>query len=93
MASFCFFLLSSVVEASELTEESLRLLPSMRVMDGSMLLAPGEQCRVCLRTYSPGDYVRRLPCSHKFHKVGIHSQGQSFGYRRMSSIVYMVVRL
>jgi len=42
-----------------------------QVRAGSSLLAPGRQCRVCLRRYAPGDLVRRLPCRHHFHRACI----------------------
>lgn len=54
-------------EPTDLTEETVSQLQKMRVRAGSMLLAPGQQCRVCLRQYSEGDLVRYLPCRHHFH--------------------------
>lgn len=54
-------------ELSDLTEETVRSFPIERVRPSSTLLAPGQQCRVCLRAYQQGQQVRRLPCRHKFH--------------------------
>lgn len=55
-------------ELSDLTEATIRSLPCERVKHASALLAPGQQCRVCLQRYSEGQQVRRLPCRHKFHR-------------------------
>ncbi|CAL1533867.1 unnamed protein product [Lymnaea stagnalis] len=60
-------------EMSNLTEESLQTIPIERVRDGGPLLAPGSQCRVCLRGFTVGQFVRKLPCKHKFHKDCIDS--------------------
>ena len=48
-------------------ENIVKALPSERVHERSLLLQPGEQCRLCLRAYQLGQCVRRLPCRHKFH--------------------------
>lgn len=53
---------------SDLTPESVQSLPLERVAPHSRLLAPGQQCRVCLRPYTAGDTLRRLPCRHRFHR-------------------------
>ncbi|XP_025095547.1 E3 ubiquitin-protein ligase Zswim2-like isoform X2 [Pomacea canaliculata] len=58
---------------SNLSEENIQLLPLERVRHGGALLAPGAQCRICLRGYQEGQYVRKLPCQHKFHKDCIDS--------------------
>ncbi|XP_050419026.1 E3 ubiquitin-protein ligase Zswim2 [Patella vulgata] len=55
-------------EGSDLTEETVNSLPQEKVREGGQLLAPGVQCRICLRGYEIGQVVRRLPCRHKFHK-------------------------
>ncbi|XP_036293494.1 E3 ubiquitin-protein ligase ZSWIM2 [Pipistrellus kuhlii] len=51
----------------------VRSLPLLMVTKNSKLLAPGLQCRLCLRPYCPGQYARLLPCSHKFHRKCIDS--------------------
>ncbi|XP_033103223.1 uncharacterized protein LOC117106015 isoform X2 [Anneissia japonica] len=56
---------------STVPESFIKSLPSEMVRNGSGLLAPGSQCRVCLRAYIVGERVRRLPCQHKFHAVCI----------------------
>ena len=56
---------SSVAVLSDLTEETVRLLPLEKVREGGALLAPGAQCRVCLRGFKAGQYVRKLPCQHR----------------------------
>lgn len=48
-------------------ENIVKAMPTERVHERSRLLQPGEQCRVCLRSYQIGERVRRLPCRHKFH--------------------------
>ncbi|XP_008063885.1 E3 ubiquitin-protein ligase ZSWIM2 [Carlito syrichta] len=50
--------------------ESLRLL---LITKNSKLLAPGYQCRLCLKTFHLGQHVRLLPCTHKFHRKCIDS--------------------
>ena len=42
---------------SDLTEETLQLLPMERVREGGALLVPGAQCRVCLRGFKAGQYA------------------------------------
>ncbi|XP_013415948.1 E3 ubiquitin-protein ligase ZSWIM2-like isoform X2 [Lingula anatina] len=55
-------------QVSNIPEEVVKGFPTERVRDGSKLLAPGEQCRVCLRAFQAGQQIRRLPvCKHKFH--------------------------
>ncbi|CAG5117314.1 unnamed protein product [Candidula unifasciata] len=55
-------------ELSNLSEEHLRAIPIERVKEAGPLLALGCQCRVCLRGFTVGQFVRKLPCKHKFHK-------------------------
>ncbi|XP_071959967.1 uncharacterized protein [Antedon mediterranea] len=56
---------------SSVPESFIKSLPSEKVRQGSSLLVPGSQCRVCLRAYAVGEKVRRLPCQHKFHALCI----------------------
>ena len=61
-----YFCSQSAQEPSDLNEETLKFFPLERVRHNSTLLAPGQQCRICLRPYHDGEFVRRLPCRHKF---------------------------
>lgn len=54
-------------QLSDLTEVTVRSFPTERIRNSSTLLAPGQQCRICLRAYEIGQQIRRLPCRHKFH--------------------------
>lgn len=61
--------LSQAVDLSGLPLHVINSLPLMKVRVGARLLAPGKQCRICLRSYEVGQYVRKLPdCKHVFHK-------------------------
>lgn len=60
-----FYSSQSSEPLSNLSEENIQLLPLERVRHGGALLAPGAQCRICLRGYQEGQYVRKLPCQHK----------------------------
>ncbi|XP_025966044.1 E3 ubiquitin-protein ligase ZSWIM2 [Dromaius novaehollandiae] len=51
----------------------VKSLPSIRVRKHSHLLAPGIQCRCCLKPFHLGQHVRLLPCNHKFHRECIDS--------------------
>lgn len=60
---------SAQVDLSGLPEHIINRLPLMKVRAGGKLLAPGRQCRLCLRSYEIGQYVRKLPeCRHVFHR-------------------------
>ncbi|XP_006864129.1 PREDICTED: E3 ubiquitin-protein ligase ZSWIM2 [Chrysochloris asiatica] len=50
--------------------KSLRLL---LITKNSKLLAPGFQCRLCLKAFRLGQHIRLLPCTHKFHRKCIDS--------------------
>ena len=54
-------------QQSDLTEATVRFFPTERIRTSSTLLAPGQQCRICLRAYEVNQQIRRLPCRHKFH--------------------------
>ncbi|KAM5280139.1 E3 ubiquitin-protein ligase ZSWIM2-like [Ctenodactylus gundi] len=43
-------------------------LPLILVTKNSKVLAPGYQCRLCLKPFHPGEHTRVLPCTHKFHR-------------------------
>ncbi|XP_063421858.1 E3 ubiquitin-protein ligase ZSWIM2-like isoform X3 [Mytilus trossulus] len=54
---------------SDIPEEVINSFPLEKVRDSSNLLQPGMQCRICLRGYEVGQFIRKLPrCKHKFHK-------------------------
>ncbi|KAJ8024520.1 E3 ubiquitin-protein ligase Zswim2 [Holothuria leucospilota] len=55
-------------KASTIPEEVVKSFPTEKVREGGALMSPGVQCRVCLRGFTLGQVVRRLPCRHKFHK-------------------------
>ena len=55
-------------DLSDLTEQSVRSLPLERVRHYSKLLQPGQQCRICFHPFLSDQLVRKLPCTHKFHK-------------------------
>ncbi|CAH1238898.1 ZSWIM2 [Branchiostoma lanceolatum] len=59
---------STANESGTVPEPVVNSLPVDIVRQKSPLLAPGQQCRVCLRGFTVGQHLRRLPCKHKFHK-------------------------
>ncbi|KAI8515427.1 E3 ubiquitin-protein ligase Zswim2 [Branchiostoma belcheri] len=59
---------STANQSGTVPEPVVNSLPVEIVRQKSPLLAPGQQCRVCLRGFSVGQHLRRLPCKHKFHK-------------------------
>ena len=67
----CLLISNSTSQPSDLTEATVSQFRTRRVVAGSMLLSPGQQCRVCLRQYINGDLVRYLPCRHHFHRACI----------------------
>ncbi|XP_055455787.1 E3 ubiquitin-protein ligase ZSWIM2 [Psammomys obesus] len=46
----------------------VKSLPLLLITKNSKLLAPGYQCRLCLKSFCLGQYIRLLPCTHKFHR-------------------------
>uniref|UniRef100_A0A8C4YCS5 Zinc finger SWIM-type containing 2 n=1 Tax=Gopherus evgoodei TaxID=1825980 RepID=A0A8C4YCS5_9SAUR len=46
----------------------VKSLPLMLIRKCSNFLAPGLQCRLCLKMFCLGQYARLLPCNHKFHR-------------------------
>ncbi|XP_033762710.1 uncharacterized protein LOC117344164 isoform X2 [Pecten maximus] len=56
-------------QQSDIPESVINSFPLEKVRENGALLAPGIQCRVCLRGYQVGQFVRKLPrCKHKFHR-------------------------
>ncbi|XP_037377762.1 E3 ubiquitin-protein ligase ZSWIM2 [Talpa occidentalis] len=51
----------------------VKSLPLLLITKNSKLLAPGYQCRLCLKAFRLGQYTRLLPCAHKFHRKCIDS--------------------
>ncbi|XP_074159011.1 E3 ubiquitin-protein ligase ZSWIM2 isoform X1 [Sminthopsis crassicaudata] len=43
-------------------------LPLILITKYSKLLAPGNQCRLCLKPFCLGQHTRLLSCKHKFHR-------------------------
>nr|XP_022306012.1 uncharacterized protein LOC111112643 isoform X2 [Crassostrea virginica] len=61
-------------QPSDIPESVIQKFPLEKVRERGALLAPGMQCRICLRGYEVNQYVRKLPrCKHKFHKDCIDS--------------------
>ncbi|XP_061186104.1 E3 ubiquitin-protein ligase ZSWIM2-like isoform X2 [Saccostrea echinata] len=61
-------------QPSDIPEAVINKFPLEKVRERGPLLAPGMQCRICLRGYEVNQYVRKLPrCKHKFHKECIDS--------------------
>ncbi|XP_069325974.1 E3 ubiquitin-protein ligase ZSWIM2 [Eulemur rufifrons] len=46
----------------------VKLLPLLLITKNSKMLAPGYQCRLCLKAFCLGQHARLLPCAHKFHR-------------------------
>lgn len=60
-----FFFYSNNI-GSDIPEEVINSFPLEKVRDSSNLLQPGMQCRICLRGYEVGQFIRKLPrCKHK----------------------------
>ncbi|XP_043931061.1 E3 ubiquitin-protein ligase ZSWIM2 [Protopterus annectens] len=55
-------------EQNVVPKHIVKALPFMIVRQGSKLLLPGYQCRMCLSIFNISQSVRYLPCNHKFHK-------------------------
>ncbi|XP_062935892.1 E3 ubiquitin-protein ligase ZSWIM2 [Cynocephalus volans] len=51
----------------------VKSLPLLLITKNSKLLAPGFQCRLCLKAFHIGQHTRLLPCTHKFHRKCIDS--------------------
>nr|XP_010990058.2 E3 ubiquitin-protein ligase ZSWIM2 [Camelus dromedarius] len=51
----------------------VKSLPLLLITKSSKLLAPGYQCRLCLKAFCLGQHTRLLPCTHKFHRKCIDS--------------------
>ncbi|XP_057603205.1 E3 ubiquitin-protein ligase ZSWIM2 [Hippopotamus amphibius kiboko] len=51
----------------------VKSLPLLLITKNSKLLAPGYQCRLCLKAFRLGQHTRLLPCTHKFHRKCIDS--------------------
>lgn len=53
-------------QPSDIPESVINKFPLEKVRDRGPLLAPGMQCRICLRGYEVNQFVRKLPrCKHK----------------------------
>ncbi|XP_064648018.1 E3 ubiquitin-protein ligase Zswim2-like isoform X2 [Lineus longissimus] len=52
----------------DIPEEVIKGFPLEKIRTGAhQLLQPGNQCRICLRGYHVPQFVRKLPCKHRFH--------------------------
>ncbi|XP_063964802.1 E3 ubiquitin-protein ligase ZSWIM2-like [Lytechinus pictus] len=58
-------------QLSNVPEHVVKSFHVETVREGSNLLSLGTQCRVCLRAYTIGQLVKKLPCRHKFHAACI----------------------
>ncbi|XP_044097055.1 E3 ubiquitin-protein ligase ZSWIM2 isoform X3 [Neovison vison] len=54
-------------------KQVVKSLPLLLITKNSKLLAPGYQCRLCLKAFHLGQHTRLLPCTHKFHRKCIDS--------------------
>ncbi|XP_021558898.1 E3 ubiquitin-protein ligase ZSWIM2 [Neomonachus schauinslandi] len=54
-------------------KQVVKSLPLSLITKNSKLLAPGYQCRLCLKAFRLGQHTRLLPCTHKFHRKCIDS--------------------
>ncbi|XP_025785160.1 E3 ubiquitin-protein ligase ZSWIM2 [Puma concolor] len=54
-------------------KQVVKSLPLLLITKTSKLLAPGYQCRLCLKAFCLGQHTRLLPCAHKFHRKCIDS--------------------
>ncbi|XP_045662072.1 E3 ubiquitin-protein ligase ZSWIM2 [Ursus americanus] len=54
-------------------KQVVKSLPLLLITKNSKLLAPGYQCRLCLKAFCLGQHIRLLPCTHKFHRKCIDS--------------------
>lgn len=59
--SFCGFSFSHVYTPKQVVKS----LPLLLITKNSKLLAPGYQCRLCLKAFHLGQHTRLLPCTHK----------------------------
>lgn len=50
----------------------VKALPLLMITKNSKLLAPGYQCRLCLKSFCLGQYTRLLPCSHKVKAMSFY---------------------
>nr|XP_006814084.1 PREDICTED: E3 ubiquitin-protein ligase Zswim2-like [Saccoglossus kowalevskii] len=51
--------------ATTVPEYLVQSLAKHTIRPSSLLLTPGAQCRICLRSYSVGQVVKKLPCKHE----------------------------
>lgn len=72
--SFCSFSFSQVYTPKQVVKS----LPLLLITKNSKLLAPGYQCRLCLKAFYLGQHTRLLPCTHK---VEVTSFYFDFPYR------------
>nr|XP_025869367.1 E3 ubiquitin-protein ligase ZSWIM2 [Vulpes vulpes] len=49
-------------------KQVVKSLPLLLITKNSKMLAPGYQCRLCLKAFRLGQHTRLLPCTHKFHR-------------------------
>ncbi|KAM6178514.1 E3 ubiquitin-protein ligase ZSWIM2 [Rhynchocyon petersi] len=49
-------------------KQIVKSLPLLLITKNSKLLAPGYQCRLCLKAFRLGQHIRLLACTHKFHR-------------------------
>ncbi|XP_072468701.1 E3 ubiquitin-protein ligase ZSWIM2 isoform X2 [Notamacropus eugenii] len=54
-----------IIKNTELTNQTEE---EMTHFEKSKLLAPGNQCRLCLKAFCLGQHTRVLSCNHKFHR-------------------------
>lgn len=63
--SVFFFSYRNETGDSTIPDYLVQSIATHTIRQNSLLLTPGAQCRICLRAYSAGQVVKKLPCRHE----------------------------